>query len=102
MRTLVNCTRNDDGAGSPCRADPTPLHSSRSLKRVRYGFEDAALSPAQIAGDHAGRTLLRSTSTIESDIRANARRLNAAFSQVHGFKEYFAVKALPNPFILKI
>jgi diaminopimelate decarboxylase len=38
----------------------------------------------------------------ERGIRENARRLLAAFGDVHGFKEYFAVKALPNPFILKI
>ena len=38
----------------------------------------------------------------EKGIRANARRLKKAFGGVNGFKEYFAVKALPNPFILKI
>jgi diaminopimelate decarboxylase len=38
----------------------------------------------------------------EKGIRENARRLKSAFKSVHGFKEYFAVKALPNPFILKI
>jgi len=38
----------------------------------------------------------------EAAIRANARRLKEAFSRFDGFKEYFAVKALPNPFILKI
>jgi diaminopimelate decarboxylase len=38
----------------------------------------------------------------EKAIRQNARRLKAAFKGVHGFKEFFAVKALPNPFILKI
>lgn len=38
----------------------------------------------------------------EAGIRANARRLKRAFEDIHGFKEFFAVKALPNPFILKI
>lgn len=38
----------------------------------------------------------------EAAIRRNARRLNKAFSWNPGFKEYFAVKATPNPFILKI
>lgn len=38
----------------------------------------------------------------EKGIRANARRLLQAFEWNHGFKEYFAVKATPNPFILKI
>ena len=39
----------------------------------------------------------------ERAIRDNARRLLAAFSVLgDGFKEFFAVKALPNPFILKI
>ena len=38
----------------------------------------------------------------EGGIRENARRLKKAFSILPGFKEYFAVKALPNPFILKI
>ncbi len=38
----------------------------------------------------------------EKGIRENARNLKRAFSQLDGFKEYFAVKATPNPFILKI
>ena len=38
----------------------------------------------------------------EAGIRANARRLKAAFAWNPGFKEYFAVKACPNPFLLKI
>ena len=38
----------------------------------------------------------------EKGIRENACRLKTAFKSVNGFKEYFAVKALPNPFILKI
>ncbi len=38
----------------------------------------------------------------EKGIRENARRLRQAFSWNPGFKEYFAVKATPNPFILKI
>jgi diaminopimelate decarboxylase len=38
----------------------------------------------------------------ESAMRENAKRFQKAFSVLTGFKEYFAVKALPNPFILKI
>jgi diaminopimelate decarboxylase len=38
----------------------------------------------------------------EKAIRKNARRLKAAFSWNPGFKEYFAVKATPNPFLLKV
>lgn len=38
----------------------------------------------------------------EAGIRANARRLHQAFAWNPGFKEYFAVKATPNPTILKI
>lgn len=38
----------------------------------------------------------------EKGILENARRMKAAFREVPGFKEFFAVKALPNPFILKI
>lgn len=38
----------------------------------------------------------------EKGIRENARTLKEAFSWNPGFKEYFAVKATPNPFILKI
>jgi diaminopimelate decarboxylase len=38
----------------------------------------------------------------ERAIRANARLLRQAFGWAAGFKEYFAVKALPNPFVLKI
>jgi len=38
----------------------------------------------------------------EKGIRNNARRLQDAFSWNKGFKEYFAVKATPNPYLLKI
>lgn len=38
----------------------------------------------------------------EAGIRANARALKAAFSWNKGYKEYFAVKATPNPYILKL
>ena len=38
----------------------------------------------------------------EKGIRENARRLNKAFAWNKGFKEYFAVKATPNPFIINI
>lgn len=38
----------------------------------------------------------------EKGIRENARKLYKAFSWNKGFKEYFAVKATPNPEILKI
>lgn len=38
----------------------------------------------------------------EKAIRKNARKLKAAFSWNEGFREYFAVKATPNPFILNI
>ena len=38
----------------------------------------------------------------EAGIRANARALNAAFAWNPGFKEFFAVKATPNPYILKL
>jgi len=39
---------------------------------------------------------------IEKDIRANARKMIEAFAWAPEFKEYFAVKALPNPYIMKI
>jgi len=38
----------------------------------------------------------------EKGIRETARRVNKAFSWNKGFKEYFAVKATPNPFLLQI
>ena len=38
----------------------------------------------------------------EKAMRANAKRLINAFSWNKGFKEYYAVKAAPNPFLLKI
>ena len=38
----------------------------------------------------------------EAGIRANARALKAAFSWNKGFREYFAVKATPNPYIIQI
>lgn len=38
----------------------------------------------------------------EHAIRENAQKLKKAFSILPNFKEYFAVKGLPNPYILKI
>lgn len=38
----------------------------------------------------------------EKGIRENARRLYKAFAWNKGFKEYFAVKATPNPYIVNI
>lgn len=38
----------------------------------------------------------------EAGIRRTARELNKAFAWNPGFKEYFAVKATPNPFILRV
>ncbi|MBR2279398.1 MAG: diaminopimelate decarboxylase [Ruminococcus sp.] len=38
----------------------------------------------------------------EKGIRQNARALNKAFSWNKGYKEYFAVKATPNPYLMKI
>ena len=38
----------------------------------------------------------------EAGIRRNARALNEAFAWCADFKEYFAVKALPNPAILRV
>ena len=38
----------------------------------------------------------------EQGIRENARALKAAFGWNKGFREYFAVKATPNPYILQI
>ncbi len=38
----------------------------------------------------------------ERGIRENAQALREAFSWNKGFKEYFAVKATPNPFLIDI
>ena len=38
----------------------------------------------------------------EKGIRANMEAVKEAFSWNPGFREYFAVKATPNPFILNI
>lgn len=38
----------------------------------------------------------------EAAIRANARRIAAAFAMFPGFLAHYAVKALPNPFVLKV
>ena len=38
----------------------------------------------------------------EKGIRENARKLKEAFAWNKGFKEFFAVKATPNPYLLKI
>jgi diaminopimelate decarboxylase len=38
----------------------------------------------------------------ETGIRETGERLKSVFSEINGFREYFAVKALPNPRILEI
>ncbi len=38
----------------------------------------------------------------EAAIRENARALKAAFAWNEGFREYFAVKATPNPYLVKL
>ena len=38
----------------------------------------------------------------EKGIRENAKRVKEAFSWNKGFREYFAVKATPNPFLINI
>jgi diaminopimelate decarboxylase len=38
----------------------------------------------------------------EKGIKKNARALNATFSWAQGFREFFAVKAAPNPFLMKL
>ncbi len=38
----------------------------------------------------------------EKGIRENARALKEAFSWNKGFKEFFAVKATPNPYLIQI
>jgi diaminopimelate decarboxylase len=38
----------------------------------------------------------------EKGIREFARKFNISFSWNHGFKEYFAIKATPNPYLMKI
>ena len=38
----------------------------------------------------------------EKAIRGNARRLKAAFAWNRGFREYFAVKAAPNPYLMAL
>ena len=38
----------------------------------------------------------------EKGIRENVKAVKEAFSWNKGFKEYFAVKANPNPFLIKI
>ena len=38
----------------------------------------------------------------EKAMRENARRFIKAFSWNEGFKEYYAIKAAPNPYLMKI
>ena len=38
----------------------------------------------------------------EKAIRENARAFKKAFAWNDGFKEYYAIKAAPNPFLMKI
>jgi diaminopimelate decarboxylase len=59
-------------------------------------FDEAAIR--EIACEHPTPFYLYD----ERGIRANARRLNNAFAWCAGYREFFAVKATPNPHLLKI
>jgi len=58
--------------------------------------------PDQVFFDAASRYQTPFHLYTEKGLRQTARRLNKAFSGVPEFREYFAVKALPNPTVLRI
>ncbi len=65
-----------------------------SVKKLPFTFQEISL----IAEEHKTPFYIYD----EEAIRANARKLLKAFSWNPGFKEYFAVKASPNPSLMEI
>ncbi len=66
------------------------------MKNLQLPFDEAKIR--KIAADYPTPFYLYD----ERAIRQNARRLLRAFGWNQGFREFFAVKATPNPHILKI
>ena len=64
-------------------------------------FKELPLAESEIA-TIAGRYQTPFHLYDEAGIRANAQRLNRAFAWNKRFQNYFAVKACPNPFLMKI
>jgi len=66
----------------------------------------STLKPLPFSADTIGRIAAENPTPFylydERGIRDSARRLNAAFAWCPEFREYFAVKATPNPHILSI
>lgn len=66
------------------------------------GFHEKTLCRCRASACHRSRIPYPFHLYDERGIRANAQRLHEAFAWNKGFKEYFAVKANPNPVILSI
>jgi diaminopimelate decarboxylase len=66
---------------------------------MSQAFQDRAFPILETAADHYGTPFHLYD---EAGIRSTAQALLDAFSGTEGFREYFAVKALPNPHILAI
>ena len=72
-----------------------------SRKKRNPHEKDPLCDPGKDSGDHKNHPHPFHIYD-EAGIRANARALREAFAWNKGFKEYFAVKATPNPYILKL
>ncbi len=66
---------------------------------MSYGFEQRITPKIQKIADHFGTPFHIYD---EEGIRETGKKLIEAFSKVKGFKEFFAVKALPNPAIMSV
>ena len=99
MREMYAEIRNEQNAarmlsinaGAGCRA----FVRSKEMKKIPFITKSQA---EEIAAQYPTPFHIYD----EHGIRENARLVKQAFAWNKGFREYFAVKATPNPFILKI
>src|SRR5690606_34504595 len=96
--------RHDYNAGAPVASRSPPFDSCRTAPRgpaITMSVKPLPISAAQLA-QIADERPTPFYVYDERSIRRNARALRAAFDWCEGFREYFAVKATPNPHLLAI
>ncbi len=70
--------------------------------RIRRSYEKSTVFNSEKAQEIAAKVPTPFHIYDEAGIRSTARAMSQAFAWNPGFREYFAVKATPNPYILQI
>lgn len=96
-----DCLR-EELAGALSLSGRTSALGPRTCTAIEGCHAEASVCHQRAARGHSGRVPNPFHLYDEAEIRRRAAELNAAFAWNPGFKEYFAVKATPNPEILRI